>query len=726
MVRSGWSGALRLGFAQGSGNVSMRKGVSMQRTRLLVWLIAIVSLASCGPTLGQTVSGQDMARLRANVVAWYTRGAPATETIHSYLRAMKSNGSWPDVDYANTDRGGWATYQHLSRTLAMAQAYNKAGHALAGNADLHAAIEKALAHWVGRDYRNKNWWYPEIGVPLAIAPMLVLMGDDIQPELRDRTIRQILGRSQMGMTGQNKVWLAGIAFLKGMLQHDGALMAEARDRILEELRITTAEGVQPDYSFHQHGPQLQWGNYGASFSGNMIQWASIFQGTAYAVDPVPFRILGDYLAEGQAWILWQGRMDISGCGRQIFRGSQVSKGRAILGQLELMAGIDPDRVDRYRRVLEANRSESANTFVGHKHFWRSDISVHRRPAWYASVKMSSTRVIGAETCNSENMLGLHLGDGVTYFLRTGAEYEDLFPVWDWQRLPGTTCVQNAKMLVPNSKRCRGRSDFVGGLCDGDIGVAAMEYLRDGLRAQKAWFFLDQAVVCLGAGIGSEGPDPVFTSLNQCALSGPITVSCGLQVRQVPTGERLTERLAWVHHDGMGYVLLNPQTVTLQGTTQSGNWHRVHHRESRATVERDVFSLWIDHGAQPEGARYAYAVLPNVTVEAMRSLDDSRPFTVLQQTSSLLAISSDDGRRIQAVFFEPGRLAWDRDLTVELDAPCMIMLDRTVTPTRLHVVDPTHRRQVLNVRLTGRDRAELAVHLSVDGQAGQTASVELRS
>ncbi|UCD51680.1 MAG: polysaccharide lyase 8 family protein [Phycisphaerales bacterium] len=637
----------------------------MQRLRILVWSTVVMFSIVCEPLQGAAVSADDIATLQANVVAWYTRGAPSAGRVRGYVRALKPDGSWSDVDYENTDRGGWVTYGHLSRTLALAQAYTKPGHELAGSADLRGAIEKALAHWVQQDYQNSNWWYPQIGVPQTMAPILILMGDAIDAELTDKAISQVLGRSRMGMTGQNKVWLAGIAFLKGILIEDAALMTKARAQILEELRITTAEGVQPDYSFHQHGPQLQWGNYGASFGSNMIQWASIFQGTAYAIDPESLRILGDYLAEGPAWVLWHGRMDISGCGRQIFRGSQQSKGRSALRQLEMMADIDSPHADRYRRTLASNRPGAANTLVGHKHFWRSDISVHRRPTWYASVKMSSTRVIGAETCNSENMLGLHLGDGVTYFHRTGAEYEDLFPVWDWQRLPGATCAQSDGTLVPSSKRCRGRSDLVGGVSDGDRGAAAMEYVRDGLRARKAWFFLDQAVVCLGAGIDSDGPDSVLTSINQCALKGPITVSTGQAVHEVRRGEQLTDNLAWVHHDGVGYVFPRLRRATVRGVGQSGDWYRVHHRESRRAVERDVFSLWIDHGAEPDEARYAYAVLPNVTVGDMRAAESLWPVSVLAQTTSLLAISSDGGRRVQAVFFEPGQLAWDGASSIEV-------------------------------------------------------------
>jgi len=709
----------------------------MQRRSVLIGVVTFGILSVFGRAAVAAVGADDLSRLQANTVEWYTRGAPARETVRGYMRTMREDGLWPDVDYADRTRGGWRTYRHLSRTLAMAQAYKKPGHPLAGDPSLRAAVIKALAHWTQKDYVNPNWWYPQIGVPMTVAPILVLMGDELPSDLSDATMQRVLGRSKMGMTGQNKVWLAGIAFLKGLLREDSGLMTQARETIFEELRITTAEGVQPDYSFHQHGPQQQWGNYGASFGGDMIKWASIFRGTSYALDAGQISVLGHYLSEGSAWVLWRGRMDVSGCGRQIFPGCQVGKGKGILGQLERMAKVDPDRADIYRDIVASNRPGRANTLIGHRHFWRSDITIHRRPAWYASVKMSSTRVIGAETCNSENMMGLHLGDGATYFRRTGAEYQDLFPVWDWRRLPGTTCLQNAQSLVPNSKRCRGKSDFVGGVSDGTEGVTAMEYIRGSLHARKAWFFLDDAVVCLGAGIDCDDPETVLTSVDQCVLNGPVTISAERQTRTLSKGQPFTGRLGWVHHDGIGYVFLTPQKTTAGAVTQSGNWHAIHRRESAATVERDVFNLWIDHGAKPTDARYAYAVLPDVTAEDVRSFSDAPRLTVLAQTPSLQAVASADGRKVQAVFFEPGRLVCGGNLVFGADGPCAIILDRTTQPLRLHVADPTHRQKTIVLQLPGKHagpgvryeartgRSELTVDLPEEGLAGRTVSVELQ-
>ena len=709
----------------------------MQRYRLLAGLLTFLLLLGPGHRRLSAGSADDRSKLRAQLIASYTRQAPPARTIEGYIRTLRPDGSWPDIDYANKEPGSWPTHGHLTRLLAMAEAYRQPSHPLAGNAELRTAILKGLEHWTQNDYINPNWWYPQIGVPQVMAPILILMGETVPPELKDQTIQRVLGRSKMGMTGQNKVWLAGIAFMKGLLANDPNVMAKARDQILSELRVTTQEGIQPDGSFHQHGPQQQWGNYGGAFGGDMIHWAGIFHGTSYALTPSQLEILRSYLQEGPAWAVWKGRMDISGCGRQIFRNCQPSKGQAVLHQLESMKSIDPGATDADARLIAADKLNGVNTLLGNKHFWRSDMTVHRRPTWYASVKMSSTRVIGAETCNGENLLGLHLGDGVTYFYRTGEEYDDLFPVWDWRRLPGTTCRQDQGSLVPNPSACRGRSTFVGGLSDGEHGLAAMEYVRDSLHARKAWFFLDRAVVCLGAGIDCSEPETVLTSVNQCVLNGRVTVCADQRPRELEKGRHTLTGLKWVHHDRTGYALLEPTTATVCAQTQSGNWHQVHSRESARMVERSVFSLWIDHGSKPRDARYAYLVLPDVDVSVMPSLCDSRPIMILQQTASILAISSKDGKLVQAAFFEPGRLAWSNDSSVEVEAPCLVTLDGTADVTRLYVADPTHTRKAMTLRLSGRyigsegkydqsnGQTELTINLPQEGSAGRTVSLELR-
>ena len=136
--------------------------------------------------------------------------------------------------------------------------------------------------------------------------------------------------------------------------------------------------------------------------------------------------------------------------------------------------------------------------------------------------MSSKRVIGAELVNEENLSGYHLADGALYLYQGGDEYTDIFPVWDWRKIPGVTCAQTD---IPAFKTSSIESDFVGGVSDGTHGCAALDYVRDGVVAKKAWFFGANSVVCLGAGIsggrgqGADCHDHQPTNARCAAASG---------------------------------------------------------------------------------------------------------------------------------------------------------------------------------------------------------------
>ena len=682
-----------------------------------------VVLLSAVAALGDVTSGddqRDFETLRSQLVEYFAESAPDESVIKRYVATLRPDGSWPDVDYASRQLGGWRTYSHMVRVLDLARAYRRDQHPVGNSAGVREATVRALDHWLEQDYRVSNWWYGRIGIPRLVAPTLILMDDDLPPETRAQTIDQILNRSQMGLTAQNKVWCAGIAFMKGLLIEDFPLMHKARDAILSELRITTSEGVQPDFSFHQHGPQQQWGNYGRSFGHDMLQWSTVFRDTRFAPSAEQWNILCDYLTEGPAWIVWRGQMDISGCGRQLSPGCQSSKGRSLLGQLRDLEKLDPSQAGKVDRILNSRYSSGDNLLVGHKHYWRSDIAVHRRPNWYASVKMSSTRVIGAENDNSENMLGLHLGDGVTYFLRTGREYQDLFPLWDWRRLPGTTCRQDDGSLAPNSSRCRGGSDFVGGVTDGRRGVSVLEYRRHGLRANKSWFFLDDAVVCLGAGVTCDGLDEVVTSIEQAMMNGPVVISEAGETRHLDKGKWSLKEPEWIHHTGIGYCLLHPQQVQVECAEKQGDWQRVNGqaRGSR-TARGDVFSLWISHGDSPQHAAYAYSVHPDTSIEKMPERYAQSKASLIQNTEAIQAISLGKMKIVMAVFSQPGRLSLDGGGYVEVDIPCALIIDRTSGALSCYVADPTHRAEAVDVRISEFGNDETSVTLPQEGLAGST-------
>ncbi|MGD9419721.1 MAG: polysaccharide lyase family 8 super-sandwich domain-containing protein [Verrucomicrobiota bacterium JB025] len=646
--------------------------------------LILAAWALCGAAVMADEAGQ----IRRQFVEYKVGQSSGDRSVAKLLRAQQADGTWPDVDYASQRRGAWPTRDHLKRVEKMAVAYRDPESDFHRQPELRDAVLAGLRHWLDADYRNANWWNGRIGVPMSVCSIMILLGDELPADCKERAV-PILARSEMGMTGQNKVWCAGIALMKGLLYGDAGLMDEAAGQIHSELRVSTEEGIQPDWSFHQHGPQQQFGNYGRSFAGEMIMWGIILRGTDVALRGDKLEVLRNYMLEGPSWIVWNGRMDLSGCGRQLDSGSPQSNGREIERQLLAMRRIDPEFGRRY---------EAVSGRVGFKPFWRSAMAVQRRPDWYASVRMSSTRAIGAETCNTENMQGLHLGDGVLLTYLKGGEYEDITPLWDWKRLPGTTCDQGVEKLEPKgSGKGYGGSDFAGVVGDGETGVAAMIYQRGGLSARKAWFFGKESVVCLGAGIGGTTKGPVYTSVEQSWLDG-----------------RVVDGGSWIQHAGVSYHFIEGTPVLKAGPVK-GNWATAFPTRGSRPAAGDVFSLWIDHGTSPSGQAYAYVMIPQCEAAEMPGRFEAQGLEILSNTDALQAVRTPSG--VQAVFYAPGKLSLGHGRVLAADTPCLVML----ADGKLTLADPTATYSSVTLGVNGQ---QLELEFPRGADAGKPLRVAL--
>ena len=634
---------------------------------------------------------------------------PSPALALRFAAQLGADGRWPDLDYASKARSSWPPAQHWERLKAMATIHARTGTSAADRTTLLAAIHRAFAHWIAHDYQCPNWWYNEIGIPKLVGPTLLLLGDAATPdELRYGTDVS-LARYPTARTGQNKIWLAGNALMRGLLLRDDAQITAAIDAIWSEIEITTAEGLQPDFSFHQHGAQQQFGNYGMAYAVNMGLWARIFRGTRWQLPPAKLAALRGYLLDGQAWISWRGAMDISACGRQFMPNSPRDKTRTIARVMRQAVLFDPAHTADYEAFVARNEGDAPNALTGFRHFWRSDYAVFRRPEFMATLKLSSHRVVGAELVNSENLSGFHLADGVLYLYRRGDEYADIFPLWDWSRLPGLTAVQTPP---PTYKESRVPADFVGGLSDGAEGLAALDLQRDGVSARKAWFFSGDSVVALGAGVRGTAAAPIATTVNQAHLRGAVRVVTATGTEEISTGSRTLPSAIVVEHDGWRYTLAGDAPVRLEAGPVTGNWKKVYTNPStpRADVTAPLFTLGFDHGVRPTGGHYAYTA----ALAASPAATEPR---VLANSESVQAVAFAGGA-VAVVFWRPGPFALPDGSRLAASAPCLVLVNGALA----RVVDPTQRLHSLTLTRNGVVRS---VTLPQGDAAGTPVTVDWR-
>ena len=139
----------------------------------------------------------------------------------------------------------------------------------------------------------------------------------------------------------------------------------------------------------------------------------------------------------------------------------------------------------------------------------------RTDNWMAVLKMCSDRTVGAEAVNGENRKCEVMANGSLMIYQDGGEYNNIYPMWDWTRVPGVTCnVADHNDFPQEDRRIKGKSDIVGGLVGDNYGVSVMRVDADGLKANKSWYFTDRYILCLGSDISSANGQPVTTAVNQ--------------------------------------------------------------------------------------------------------------------------------------------------------------------------------------------------------------------
>lgn len=604
------------------------------------------------------------------VVELFQRQPSRQEAIQQYLSEQTPEGTWPDIDYQDRKPSGWEPRIHTERILELAKQYTSPQSPYYRSPQVESCIHKALGWWFAAKPVCPNWWYNQIGVPKTLGNVFLLFEPQLTADERRGAI-EVMEHARFGMTGQNKVWLAGNVLIRALLQENKELVRQARDTIASEIVTGQAEGIQPDWCFHQHGTQQQFGNYGLAFLASMSFYSGVFAGTSMAFDDRQLEILRRLTDDGYRWILWKGKIDISALGRQFFREGQVHKGLVTAFAATELGGGTSESCNETARALCQENFQPGNTngLTGHKHFFCSNYTIHRRPTWMATVKMASSKVIGTETLNGDNMKGFYSADGATYVYQDGNEYLDIFPLWDWRKLPGVTAFDTeAPMPIVKGNRPRNNSDFVGGLSDGRQGMTVMDLNRAGLRARKAWIFTDDFVLCLGAGIESDSILAVTTAMEQCNRRGDLSVLLPGKIWGTVEGTVKTDvQEVRFHHNNMGYIAWGDGLqATATAEKRTGQWHDIMQMYPREDVSGDIVQLYLNHGTAPQNASYRYVILPDADRKRTASFDLGS-IRVLRNDRTVQAVLLADGTCWLAAS-EPSTLALPDGTTVKAITP----------------------------------------------------------
>ncbi|MEJ7674432.1 MAG: polysaccharide lyase family 8 super-sandwich domain-containing protein [Chitinophagaceae bacterium] len=696
------------------------------------------------------VANEDLETIRKRIVTDLLEPAVNADKIKKLIQTIQPDGSWPGINYKDTTRTGFQHSIHLENMLDLARAYRKTGSEFNNNADVKKTLSSALNFWIAHDFICENWWWNEMGTPNWMINTLLVMDTDLTEKQRTEGARIASRASLTGFgarAGGDFVPIAGMVCKQGLFKKDEAILANAIKVMGDQIVVTPARGINPDLGFHHRTDNVtSIHTYGTNYVSAFAYWAVKTAGTKYSLSPKALTLLIDYYVDGISKCMAYGiYLDPGARNRDLSRRGEAGHPAGTEIPENLMLSSDYRKKD-LEYLLRVRKGEMKPALTWDKYFWHSSYLAHQRHNYYASVRMHSSRQNNMEEpYNEEGLKNHHVADGANFISRTGKEYVEVFPVWDWQKIPGTTVVQKPSLPPFNQIAKKGKSDFVGAVSDGQFGAAAFDFksVHDPLKARKSWFFFDSEYVCLGAGINSEADYPVATTLNQCLLNKDVVVKSGTATKTLARGQHDLKDVSWVIHDSVTYLFPTPVSVDVSNTTATGNWREINHQASATTetVKKDLFTLWLNHGQKPTAASYAYMVVPGITPASANGYLSKSGVVILSNTPEMQAVQNKVLNIIEVVFYQPGTIKVNGNVALTAESPCIVLIRMgSKGIEKIAVSDPTQKLKSLQLKVTAPIQASgnnwrsnwsnegkastIQVDLPTEGYAGQSVVMQL--
>lgn len=606
------------------------------------------------------------------------------------------------------------SYKNL---LVLARAFTTKGSGLYGNMELLNDIVDGL-DWMYKNMYHEdmkeygNWWDFEIGTPIALNDITVLLYDYLsneqienymgtiyyfQPDpdksgLRDNNPANVNRKT----VGANRIDVSKVAAVRGIIVKDAGQIAAARDALSDVMAyVTKGDGFYKDGSFIQHETVPYTGTYGNVLISGLGALLNIMDNTTWeSTDPVINNVY-DVILNSFEPLMYKGAMMDMVRGRAISRPKERDRdtGHGIINSIIQLASSAPEpyaskfkSLAKYMMQVDTNRDHLPTTgnlnayknakavleddsiiprgeINKHYIFPNMDRAVHHGNNFAFGISMFSNRITNFEMMNGENLNGWYTSSGMTYLYNNDlAQYsEDFWPTVNPYRLPGTTVDTAFKNSGIGMKKLSTKSWIGGTSILGLYGATGMELqdVETSLTARKSWFNFDDEVVALGSGINSTDNRTIETTIENRKLNdagdNTLTVD-GIEKSAVLGWSEDINGIGWAHLRGnvagadIGYYFPNSQNVKALRESRTGNWSDIGSTTNLPDTTKNYLTMWFDHGQNPVDATYEYVILPNKTSEETAAYANAPNISIIKNTNEVQAVKENKLNVLAANFW----------------------------------------------------------------------------
>ncbi len=550
------------------------------------------------------------------------------------MALMADDGSFSDLNYQDINPHEWSWKRHTDRLMLLTS-----NQKLLKDEAYRAKVLKCLDFFAEEHRHNDNWWHNDIGLPKNCGCIYLCLENHLTQNQKDILVEYVkqgsIALRPNVLTlwfGANLLWGSINTLYHAVIVGDLTLMKEALSAVAKELEFHDgSEGIQSDFSFFQHQTQFYTGGYGRSFIASIAVLVYVLQKTEYQFNNRCLSILGGYIISGARYCIRNNSYDFLTIGREIARPNGVSAD-SIRKALLLLLKVDEMPCKDVMQEQLASMCTEGYSIKGHKFFTESNYYSSSHVIYHIGCHGTSPLRSMGESINNENMLSANLyAGGATCIMVDGNEYRDIFPLWNFAHVPGTTApLEPDEELIQKIPLWHGKNadnTYCRGVSHNNYGLMYQDLNFNGVKGVISRFFVDGVMIALGAGITCDSNHPLTTTLNQCHQYNEkiLTNKDGLCENTVYQGR-------------VGYASLDGQPIITESQYKEGGWSRINTFIPNQASSK-ICTFYINHGVQPENASYAYAVIPsisqNVAKEQIKEVVDQ--ITVLRNDDRVQAI-----------------------------------------------------------------------------------------
>lgn len=418
---------------------------------------------------------------------------------------------------------------------------------------------------------HTNWWQWEIGIPLILNNIFVLLYEELPREIILKNLEtsryfqpdaRYSGNNPVAIhpsgnplrlsSGGNRTDTVKISFFRGIILGDEEEIKKSLEALEGVWKYKDDDidgdndGFYRDGSFIQHGSIPYAGGYGEVLLTGLGEIFYNIKDTKFSKYIKGLDNLYDILFNSFEPFFYNGRFTDMLSGRGITRENNSDRviGHRILNDILLISGAfvgeQREKIEKFvKRELERYGrekylAEEKTPFMYQllkelletekKVEYRNSIKItnrmnrvmKREEEFAIGIAMHSYNVGNYEAMNGENQRGWYTGDGAYYLYDKDIDgYDEYWKKVDMYFIPGTTEIKENMEGVDaqrNSETKFIESRKVGGVSLENTGIAIMDFLNwnEKLKSRKIWFFLQGKIVFIEDKIESD--KEVYTTL----------------------------------------------------------------------------------------------------------------------------------------------------------------------------------------------------------------------